>query len=369
MEWLVDGLRRLQYYHVTGDDSVSGYNNLDELLISRRWNDLTLYNYSVYAQYHAQWNNFLRVCRGAVLDSNGDLVSLPFTKFFNLNEHESSRTEVVVDWSILSVMEKVDGVLIQVFKHNNELVWASRHGIFTEKAMLAKALAGDAIHKLIDNLPYECWTLMMELVHPGVWQPGMIFSCDAALYPLAIRWLHNLELVPASALWRKLPEPFRLPRQYLVHSLEQAVDVVKSAETPDWEGVVLQGAGELGNQLVKLKSPLYMQRLAIVKGLSPKRLVQAYRDGGWDGLYQLIAGVEEIVQRSPLSNVLSMLKEIEHSVRLEVDKYNDVPRERIQEVPVQWRWAIGYRCQPDKLERAIRKAVVAETESRLESEE
>lgn len=47
---------------------------------------------------------------------------------------------------------------------------------------------------------------------------------------------------------------------------------MQSVDTPDWEGLVLQGC-ESNDRLVKLKSLLYLRRLASLKAVSPKAVV------------------------------------------------------------------------------------------------
>lgn len=155
-----------------------------------------------------------------------------------------------------------------------------------------------------------------------------------------------------------LPHLFRLPQRYSFTSLEDTLEVVKAAKTPDWEGLVIQGSGDNANQLVKLKSPLYVRRLALVKGLSPKHILRSYVRGGWDAIRQLASGVEEVLLKTSLAELLSDLQKAEQRLQAEIASYRDVPPEAIQGVPPSWRWVIGYRDKKDKFEQAFRKSVV-----------
>lgn len=352
----------LQGYLVSGDQSLTGFSESDwqKLVTVRQWQDLVLFNYTNYAQYHAEWTDLLRVCRGVVFTRSGGLVSLPFVKFFNLGEHVETDPGAVARWSLRSVTDKVDGVMIQVFRHDGQLVWASRHGVYTGAARLAEQIASDAVRSIVSQITCERWTLIMELVHKDAWQLGMVYpGDDVALYLLYVRDLDTFELTPASAIWQEVSEPLRLPKQYLVRSLDEAVAISRSASTADWEGLVLQGAEHGGNLMVKLKSPLYVQRLALLKGLSARRLLSAYESGGWDAIDSLLSGIEEVIQQTPLGDLMTTIRQVECQVNEMAGAYLDVPREQIQSVPVQWRWVVGYRDNPEKFQRAVRKSVVS----------
>jgi len=368
---ILEGIDRLRAYLRTGDASVTGCSSedLSRFIVVRRYGDLVLLNYTNAAQYSANWNNLLRVCRGIVLDSHSNVVSFPFHKFFNINEHHETDLQAVSGWQYRSITEKLDGVMIQVFRHEGELVFASRHGINTEASVLARQLACD-IDRVIDKIPFPRFTLIMELIHPEVWQPGMIYYGNRMLVPLFVRDLDTLELYPAVELFCEgLPTSFVLPNRYLYEDVRNLVEVARDYHEPDWEGVVVQGRGELGNQLVKVKAYGYLHRLQVLRGLSPRRLIEVYREHGMSAVLELIAGIEEIVLSSPkISETIDSIKREEENMRLEVQKYADVPKERITEVPEQWRWVVGYRGSP-KFEGAIRKRVASRVELMCKDEE
>ena len=363
---ILEGIDRLRNYLRTGGADCTGYtaDQLDKYLSIRRYGDLTLINYTNAAQYDANWNNFLRVCRGIVLDSHSNVVSFPFHKFFNIDEHHETDLQAASGWHYRSITEKLDGVMIQVFRHRGEVVFASRHGIGTRASQLAAALATDIDSRILSRIGFR-HTLICELIHPEVWQPGMIYYQNKALVPLFVRDLDTLELYPSGELFHELPPSFILPDRYLYENVRSLVKVVRDYHEPDWEGVVVQGRDELGNQLVKVKSYGYLRRLQVLRGLSPRRLIEVYRQAGMEGIKQIIAGAEEIVLSSPdIHKTIVLLQREEENMRLEVQKYADVPIERITEVPVEWRWVVSYQGT-EKLERAIRKRVATRVESAI----
>jgi len=363
-----DGICRLEEYLSTGDASTTGYSSEDlgRFIVVRRYGDLVLLNYTNAAQYSANWNNLLRVCRGIVLDHQANVVSFPFHKFFNIDEHDETGLQEVAGWQYRSITEKLDGVMIQVFRHRGEVVFASRHGIGTRASQLAAALATDIATRILSRIDFR-HTLICELIHPEVLQPGMISYSPGLqlLVPLFVRNLETLELIPARELLSSsgLPDSYSLPQDYHYDSIHRLVEVARHYTDTNWEGVVVQGHGELGNQLVKVKSYGYLRRLQVLRGLSPRRLIEVYREQGMEGVKQIIAGAEEIVLSSPdIHKTIVLLQREEEDMRLEVQKYANVPRERITEVPGEWRWVVSYRGT-EKFERAIRKRVATRVES------
>lgn len=363
-----DGIHRLKAYLSTGDASITGYSaeHLSRFIVVRQHGDLVLVNYTNAAQYDANWNNFLRVCRGVVLDKQLNLVSMPFHKFFNIDEHDETGLQEVAGWQYRSITEKIDGVMIQVFRHGGEVLFASRHGIGTRASQLAAALAPDIDTRILSRIDFR-HTLICELIHPEILQPGMISYSPGLqlLVPLFIRNLETLELIPARELLASsvLSETYGLPQDYHYDSIHRLVEVARNYTDADWEGVVVQGRGELGNQLVKVKSYGYLRRLQILRGLSPRRLVEVYRQAGMEGVKQIIADVEEIVLSSPvIHKTITLLQREEENMRQAIQKYANVPRERIMEVPVEWRWVVSYQGT-EKLERAISKRVASKVES------
>jgi hypothetical protein len=84
---------------------------------------------------------------------------------------------------------------------------------------------------------------------------------------------------------------------------------------------------------------------------------------------ELIAGIEEIVLSSPkISETIDSIKREEENILQEAQKYADITKERITEVPVEWRWVVSYQGT-EKLERAIRKRVASRVELMCKDEE
>ncbi|GIV22010.1 MAG: hypothetical protein KatS3mg023_3761 [Armatimonadota bacterium] len=327
------------------------------ILNVRTHGNLTLLNYTDKASYRGMWTPWLRVCRGLVIDSENNLVSLPLVKFFNLNEHDETSPAHLADKTVRCVCEKADGVMIQVFHHEGELVFASRHGIWTRAAVIASQLAGGCI-----QLP-EGYTMVAELLHNEVWQPGMCTPpAQPALVILYLRDLSTLELIPAVEFYSHLEPPLRLPQQYPVYSIDEAVQLVEMAEHADWEGVVVQYTHGYGNLLVKLKSPEYLKRLASVRGMTTNRMLRTYLEGGLEALRATVAEVEEFLVYLPhVQELIARIESLERQVTEQAQRYAGLGRARVLDIPPPWRWTVSYTG--DKFNRSIRKIVVREMEN------
>ena len=79
-----------------------------------------------------------RECRGLIFDTNGDLMSRPFHKFFNINERAETQTHEVDISRTHVVMEKMDGSMIRPVVVDGYLRLATKMGV-TEVAMQAEA--------------------------------------------------------------------------------------------------------------------------------------------------------------------------------------------------------------------------------------
>ena len=79
-----------------------------------------------------------RECRGLIFDDDGNLMSRPFHKFFNINEREETQTHVVDMSQPHVIMEKMDGSMIRPILVDGYLRLATKMGV-TNVAMDAEA--------------------------------------------------------------------------------------------------------------------------------------------------------------------------------------------------------------------------------------
>lgn len=122
---------------------------------------LTLYNYTPQAQWSKHWNEATTMCRGLILDPDGNIVARPFPKFFNWGEmpeiHHRINDPVVVG-------EKVDGSLGILYNHPSGEVRVATRGSFTSEQAL---WATNWLHQNMPGLVIPSGvTPLVEIVYP-----------------------------------------------------------------------------------------------------------------------------------------------------------------------------------------------------------
>ncbi len=116
--------------------------------------DLYIYNYSKGVQFNRQWDEVTLACRGLILDSEMNIVSRPFGKFFNYEEPEA-KIPVGVSFK---VYDKLDGSLGVSYKVDGVPYIASRGSFDSVYALEATKLLHekykDSMDKMEDGKTY-----------------------------------------------------------------------------------------------------------------------------------------------------------------------------------------------------------------------
>ena len=116
---------------------------------------LTIWNYSEKVQYDNLWDEMTLQTRGLVTDENGNIVALPFKKFFNMEEGKHTPTEE------FDVYEKMDGSLGILFNYQGEWVMATRGSFVSEQAIKG--------FEMLKNYDYEKlhknYTYLFEIIY------------------------------------------------------------------------------------------------------------------------------------------------------------------------------------------------------------
>jgi hypothetical protein len=90
---------------------------------------LRIYNYSRNCQFEEYWDDLTLMCRGLVLDYEGNIIARPFKKFFNLSENKHTPTKNY------NVYKKLDGSLGILFNYQGEWIMATRGSFTSEQSM------------------------------------------------------------------------------------------------------------------------------------------------------------------------------------------------------------------------------------------
>lgn len=123
--------------------------------------DITIWNYTDKTQYERKWDEITLLCRGLVVDNKtGDILGLPFKKFFNIEETDF--TPSFKENDKFECFEKMDGSLILMFFYCDTWVFASRGSFTSDHAIAAKNIMEYIGYNKFNN---KC-TYLFELIAP-----------------------------------------------------------------------------------------------------------------------------------------------------------------------------------------------------------
>lgn len=112
---------------------------------------ITIYNYSRKTQYEGLWDEITIMCRGLILDTEGNIVAKSFPKFFNMEELADSE----IPNESFEVFEKMDGSLGIFFNYDGEWFMSTRGSFTSEQAIKGKEMLDKyPIEKLDKNKTY-----------------------------------------------------------------------------------------------------------------------------------------------------------------------------------------------------------------------
>ena len=123
--------------------------------------DLFIYNYTAKSQYDRMWNDVTLMCRGLIMDAEYNIVARPFTKFFNLGEHENQ----VVPNESFKIFEKLDGSMGVLYWIGNEPFMATRGSFISEQSVKANAILRSKYADILRGLD-KSKTYLFEIIYP-----------------------------------------------------------------------------------------------------------------------------------------------------------------------------------------------------------
>ena len=123
--------------------------------------DLWIYNYAPKAQYEQKWDDIIMMCRGLILNKNGEIVARPFKKFFNLAEH--LQKDKPIPKGKMKITEKFDGSLGILYEINGEYRLATRGSFTSEQALKGTEI----LQTKYKGIPFDKkLTYLFEIIYP-----------------------------------------------------------------------------------------------------------------------------------------------------------------------------------------------------------
>lgn len=123
--------------------------------------DLFIYNYSPKVQYDKLWNEITLNTRGLILDDQKKIISRPFGKFFNIEEHPAADLPMLP----FDVFEKLDGSLGILYWINDTPFIATRGSFTSDQAIHATNLLHDKYSHTFEKFQKNK-TYLFEIIYP-----------------------------------------------------------------------------------------------------------------------------------------------------------------------------------------------------------
>lgn len=225
---------------------------------------LKLYTYSKQCVYDRMWNDTNVLARGLILDTHGQIVALPFPKFFNHGERESA-----IPAEDFEVFEKLDGSLIIAFFHDGDWNCATKGSFISEQAKWAQEKLRSMNTTYLDpNATY-----LFEAIYP---QNRIVINYDYEDLVLLAAYEGTGEEFSYAALQTTARNlECRMAKRYEGKTFADLVELAKTLP-PTEEGWVVRFASGLR---LKIKGEEYLRLHRMVSRLTPLSVWEAMWHG------------------------------------------------------------------------------------------
>jgi len=231
---------------------------------------LTIFNYTKRCQYDSSWDEYTRMCRGLILDSENEIVSRPFKKFFNLNETSETRLEnLPIEYPTFS--EKLDGMLGILYPEKESPTISTRGRFDSEYALWATEWIRKKGFSIADFK--DEYTYCFEIVYPGS-RIVIDYGDRAELILLAV--LNNDGVGELDHIHEAQELGFSYAEEYAFADPDTAISWLNEFKGNEREGLVMKYKDGLR---VKIKSDDYRRIHKILTGLTAKDIWESLRQG------------------------------------------------------------------------------------------
>lgn len=231
---------------------------------SKVWEIIARKNATTNREYLESWSELQRMMRGVVLTADGKVVSRPFRKFFNIEDHNYE-----VPDGPFTVFEKLDGSAIVISRYQNELIINTLGSFESDQAIYAEHLLFERYGHLVKHFE-EGYTYVFEILYSDN-QIVVKYEGDPKLVLLAI--VNNETGEERSIAEHVWPDK---PKVYDFDSIDQIVKHLKRPEFMNEEGYVVYFHST--KTRVKFKFQRYFEIHRIRSNLTPKAIWELLRN-------------------------------------------------------------------------------------------
>lgn len=228
--------------------------------------DIVICNYTPACQCSKLWNEVTLRCRGLIMNRKTNaIISNPFPKFFNYDEHISLGYNIPEETP--NVHQKMDGSLGILYFLDGE-PWIATRGSFTsDQAIWATKYYREHYRDAVTEQEAKEWTYLFEIIYP---ENRIVLQYDySGLVLLSMRSVvTDNEIIPTEHTVFMLPMRHRF----------KSIDYHKAENTDNEEGYILHYP--YANVRVKIKFAEYVRLHKIITGLSEKGIWEMLREHG-----------------------------------------------------------------------------------------
>lgn len=120
---------------------------------------ISIWNYSRTCQYENKWDDITKMCRGLILNRDGDVIAKAFDKFFNYEE----LTLNDIPNEEFEVFEKLDGSLGILFWYEGKWILTSKGSFSSDQAIRGAKILKEKYN--VEVLP-KGYTTVVEIIYP-----------------------------------------------------------------------------------------------------------------------------------------------------------------------------------------------------------
>jgi len=281
-----------------------------------------------------QYNKSVRLnARGIVFSDSGELLRLPFDKFFNLNEKACTQYNLLKNKEILWVHNKLDGTMIAPFILNSEVIWGTKRVADGFSADVDACLKSKGLYEEYVNFVRYCiscnYTPMFEYHNPDNPNTVIVLRYNESFLRLtAVRSMQtgdyvNIQFADSNdeTLNKMINDFDNKVEEIKITSIQDIVD--EMSDTEDLEGRVLM-IKDMG--LIKIKTPWYVVRHKIVELFENKhilaQIVLDTSDVKYDDLLSILSDEDANKLNEFSIYIKEMINNFTSYIREKANKYN-----------------------------------------------
>lgn len=259
----------------------------------------------------------LRQCRGITFSKEtGELVSLPYPKFFNINETEENRLSKLKKEKIVHTMDKLDGSMIHTFIVNDKICCCTKMGNDNAQSIASSKIIHNSPHDykaLIYEASAQSITPLFEYTSPN--NQVVIPYKNDTLTLIGLRCMKTGKMLPLDHF-----NNFDIPivDSHEAHTTESLLQRVLSERLSEGY-VALYETGEL----VKFKTPWYTNNHKVLTLFRLRDVAKAHLEGSSDDIIAILRSLNELEKLGAYESAVEIVEKKVHDLNVEVNMLSE----------------------------------------------